>query len=127
MPWRSLGMTAKRRVAARRTSPRGEEELLAARVAGTSKRPVVTERGRHVVEPVVDHDDTLNHRCEPDGADLIDIVRPDTEQLLGELHLLVWSYGAGGVDDLHDPLDRRRRFHSPLFATCVTSNGREGM
>src|SRR6516225_11510990 len=82
------------------TLTRGEEKLLAARVAGTSQRPVVAERGRYVVEPVVDHDDTLNHWRQPDGADLVDIVRPNAEQLLCELHLLVRSHGAGGVDDL---------------------------
>jgi len=40
------------------TSTRGEEKLLAARVARTSQRPVVAERGRYVAEPVIDHDDT---------------------------------------------------------------------
>src|SRR6516225_10608796 len=76
------------------TSTRGEEKLLAARVAGTSQRPVVAERRRYVAEPIVDHDDTLNHWRQPDGADLEDIVRPNAEQLLCELHLLVRSHGA---------------------------------
>src|SRR5262245_54827358 len=79
-----------------------EEELLRARIARRAQRPVVAEPRRNVPHPVVDDDHALDHRSEADDPDLVDLVGPDLEQLLGCLDLAFGSDGAGGVDQLDD-------------------------
>src|SRR6185437_6389454 len=82
-------------------SLRGEEELLGARIAWGAQWPVVAQGHRNIVQLGIDNHDALDHRRQPDGADLIDIVCPDAEQLLGRLYLSVVPHGSRRVDKLH--------------------------
>ena len=72
-----------------------EEELLRPGVAGAPERPVVAERGGHVAEARVHHDDPLDHRREAHRPDLVDVVGPDPEDLLGRLDLPVRARRCG--------------------------------